>query len=378
MRVLVTAFPAIGHFHAFAPFALAARSAGHDVCVATAPDLVPWAITCGLPARPIGPLVRTMTAASDPAHPERLRTDVWPGAVIEDLLRLGQEWRPDVVVHEEGEYAAVLACAHLGIPCVTHSWATPARSPFERAEAVDRLTPLWRRHAAAAGLPEIEEVEPRTVGALYLDACPPPFQLGGLRGIDEVATVRGVAFDGPGTGRTPVWLIEMDRPAAYVTLGADPAYSSVEQLRLLSRAIAPLVGSVVVTTGPNEVEDLGVLPDNVRAATYLPQSKVLPYVDLVVSHGGAGGLLGSLMHARPHLVVPGRNQSQQDVASVTAGIGTGLRLAADQHDEASIQEAVSELLGDVRFELAASKIRSQIERLPSPEEAVEKALALAG
>jgi UDP:flavonoid glycosyltransferase YjiC (YdhE family) len=133
-----------------------------------------------------------------------------------------------------------------------------------------------------------------------------------------------------------------------------------------------------VTTGPNEVEDLGVLPDNVRAATYLPQSKLLPYVDLVVSHGGAGGLLGSLMHARPHLVVPGRNQSQQDVASVTAGIGTGLRLAADQHDEASIQEAVSELLGDVRFELAASKIRSQIERLPGPEEAVETALALAG
>lgn len=372
MRVLVTAFPAIGHFHAVAPFALAARAGGHEVCIATAPDLVPWAITCGLPARPIGPLVRSMTSASDPVHPERLRTDVWPAAVVADLVRLCEEWRPDVVVHEEGEYAAVLAGARLDLPCVTHSWATPARSPFERAEAVDRLTPLWRAHGG-----ERAGEEPRTVGQLYLDACPPPFQLGGLRGIESVTTVRGVPFDGPGGGRTPVWLIEMDRPAAYVTLGADPAYSSAELLRLLCRALAPIVGSVVVTTGPNDVDDLGELPANVHASTYLPQSKVLPYVDVVVSHGGAGGLLGSLLHARPHLVVPGRNQSQQDVASVTAGIGTGLRLAADEHDVGSIQEAVNELLGDVSFELAASKVRSQIERLPGPDEAVELALALA-
>ena len=368
MRVLVTAFPAIGHFHAVAPFALAVRAAGHEVCVATAPDLVPWAITCGLPARPIGPLVRTMTAAADPTHPERLRTDVWPAAVIEDLVRLCEDWEPRLVVHEEGEYAAPLACVRLGLPCVTHSFATPARSPFERAEAVDHLAPLWHRQLG-------EDREPRTTGAMYLDACPPPFQLGGLRGIEGVTGVRAVPYDGPG-GRTAPWLAGLDRPAAYVTLGADPAYSSAEMLRLLSRAISPLVESVVVTTGPNDVEALGALPANVRAATYIPQSKVLPHVDLVVSQGGAGGLLGSLMHAKPHLVVPGRSQSQQDVASVTAGIGTGLRLAADEHDEASVQEAVSELLGDVRFELAASKIRSQIERLPGPEQAVEAALSV--
>jgi UDP:flavonoid glycosyltransferase YjiC (YdhE family) len=371
VRVLVTAFPAIGHFHAVAPFARAARAAGHEVCVATAPDLVPWSITCGLPSRPIGPLVRTLTSSADPAHPDRLRTDIWPAAVMADLLRLCEEWQPGLVVHEEGEFAAVLACTRLGIPCVTHSWATPARSPFERAEAVDRLTPLWRAHFGADS-----DVEPRTTGQLYLDACPPPYQLGGLRGVAPITTVRGVPFDGPG-GRTPVWLTGLERPAAYITLGADPTYSSAELLRLLMLAVAEVAQSVVVTTGPNDTDALGDLPDNVRAATYLPQSKVMPNVDLVVSQGGSGGLLGSLMYARPHLVVPGRNQSQQDVASVTAGIGTGLRLAADQHDTQSIQEAANELLSDVRFELAASKIRAQIERLPGPEEAVEAAVAVA-
>src|SRR4051812_8146344 len=65
VRVLVTAFPAVGHFHSVAPFALAARAAGHEVCVATAPDLVPWSITCGLPTRPIGPMLHTLVRRSD-------------------------------------------------------------------------------------------------------------------------------------------------------------------------------------------------------------------------------------------------------------------------------------------------------------------------
>lgn len=364
MRVLVTSFPAVGHFHAVAPFALAARAAGHEVCVATAPDLVPWVITCGLPSRPIGPMLRTIVGRADRAHPERLLTDVWPGAVVGDLLRLAEEWRPAVIVHEEGEYAAVLAAARLGVPCVTHSFATPARSPFERAEAVSRLTPLWRDHGGPAA-----DEEPRTTGTHYLDACPPPYQLGGLRGIPSVHAVRGVPYDGPG-GRRPVWLAGLERPAAYVTLGADPTYSSAELLALLARAAATVARSVVVTTGPNDVAALGELPDNVRAATYIPQSHILPSVDVVVSQGGSGGLLGALWHALPHLVVPGRNPSQQDVASVTAGIGAGLRLRPDEHDQPTVAAALRELLSDVQFELAASRVRAQLERLPGPEDAV--------
>ncbi len=370
MRVLCTAFPAIGHLHPLLPLALAARSAGHEVCVATAPDLVPWTVTCGVPARPVGPLVRHLVAATDPRHPERLLTDTWPDAVTPDLSRLVQEWRPDVVVHEEGEYAGVLVATRLGVPCATHSWATPARSPFDRAEAVARLAPLWERTGAAAGR------EPRVTGDLYLDACPPPFQLG-LRGVDHVVPVRGVPFDGPPQAR-PAWLDRVERPTAYVTLGADPEFSRRELLRRLASAVAPLVATVVLTTGPHDPRSLGALPSNVRARSYLPQSLVLPSAALVVSQGGAGGLLGSLQHALPHLVVPAHEPRQQEVASVTAGIGTGLRLPADDVTPDAVAAAVTELLSDLRFELAASKVRAQVERLPGPEKALELVLALAG
>jgi UDP:flavonoid glycosyltransferase YjiC (YdhE family) len=366
----VTAFPAIGNFHAVAPFALALRRAGHEVCVATAPDLVPWSITCGLPTRAVGPMVRTLVrsaeAESNDPPADRMLTDVWPHAVIADLLRLGAEWRPDLIVHEEGEYAALLVGASLGVPCITHSWASPALPPPARAEAVTRLTPLWAQHAPDA--------TPTTTGQVYLDACPPPFQLVGLRDVPHVIRVRGVPFDGP-AHPAPGWLSDLPRPAVYVTLGADPAYSEPELLNLLARSSSVIASSVVVTTGPRDPASLGTLPPNVRALAYLPQSQVLPHVDVVVSHGGAGGMLGALMHALPHLVVPGRNQSQQDVAAVTAGIGIGLRLRSDQHDEAAIRAALVELISDVRFELAASKVRAQLETLPGPDEAVDLSLA---
>ncbi len=371
MRVLCTAFPAIGHLHPLLPLALAARAAGHEVCVATAPDLVPWTVTCGLPARPVGPLVRHLVGHSDPRHPARLLTDAWPDAVTADLTRLAEEWRPDVLVHEEGEYAGVLVASLLGIPCATQSWATPARSPFERAEAVSRLTPLWERTGGAATR------EPRVTGDLYLDACPAPYQLGGLRGVENAVPVRPLAFDGPPQAM-PAWLARVERPAAYVTLGADPAFSRRELLRRLATAVAPLVASVVLTTGPHDPRSLGELPGNVRARSYLPQSLVLPNVALVVSHGGAGGLVGSLTHALPHLVVPAHDPRQQDVASVTAGIGTGLRLPADEVTPDAVAAAVTELLTDLQFELAASKVRAQLEGLPGPEQVLDLVLALAG
>src|SRR4051812_22785487 len=103
MRILVTSFPAFGHFHPVAPLALALRAAGHDVRLATGPNLVDWAARCGLAATPMGlPLdVAEATAARDfagPAATGHLFTDVWVGSALPDLLELAEQWPPELVV----------------------------------------------------------------------------------------------------------------------------------------------------------------------------------------------------------------------------------------------------------------------------------------
>jgi UDP:flavonoid glycosyltransferase YjiC (YdhE family) len=366
MKLLFTSFPAYGHFHPLVPLGLAARDAGHDVLVATGPDLVRWAESCGLEAFSVGLDHRDASRVAQSRYPgdswtAHMFTDVWVPSALPDLLALSAAWQPDIVVHEEMEYAAVLLTAILGIRCVTHSWHAPVRPAAGRHRMQQLLMPVWAEHFPGQTA--------RTAGEMYLDACPAPLQSDEIAEIEGVVPVRPVPFDGP-TADSPVWLADLPRPAAYVTLGTVPTFSTAERLRHIIDAIAPLVAAVVVTTGPNPVEALGDLPPNVRATSYLPQSLLLDRVDLVVSQGGAGGTLGALLHGLPHLVLPQGGQSQLSLARSIQQAGAGLGLDVAAQDKASIRDATKALLQDPVYKAAAIRIGRQLQGLPSPAEVV--------
>ena len=100
----------------------------------------------------------------------RMWAQVMAPSTLEDLLVCMEGWPPDVVLHEEGEYAAPVAAAEAGIPWVTHGWGSPLRSASELAEIEDLASALWescgRDVPAAAGLYAYALVNP----------CPPMLQ----------------------------------------------------------------------------------------------------------------------------------------------------------------------------------------------------------
>lgn len=101
----------------------------------------------------------------------------------------------------------------------------------------------------------------------------------------------------------------------------------------------------------------------VHVVQYVPQSQVLPHVDAVVSHGGAGTTAGAL-HGTPLLVVPGVAPSQQACAQRVASAGVGLWLDwADATPEA-LRRAVADLVARDDLRTAASAARSDLEALP--------------
>lgn len=288
-------------------------------------------------------------------------TDVWVRSALPDLLALSISWRPELVVHEELEYAGVLLAAILGVPCVTHSWHEPVWPSEGRRIARQLLTPVW-----AENLPERPV---RTSGEMYLDACPAPLQSDEIAEIEGVFPVRPVPFDGPPLD-SPAWLDDLPRPAVYVTLGTVPVFSTPERLRLIVDAVAPTFGAVVVTTGPNSVESLGDIAPNVRATPYLPQSLVLDRVDLVISQGGAGGTLGALLCGLPHLLLPLGRQSQLRLARSIQQTGAGLSLDPGEQDQASIRAASTALLQNPAYKAAATRLGRELHSRPSPAEVV--------
>lgn len=368
MRLLVTSVPGLGHLHPVLPLALAAARAGHDVRVATGAERVEWVRRCGLAAQPAGlslGALRERVAArglTGPELPRQMFTSIAVPPLVDDLLPLVDTWRPDLLLHEEGEYAAPLVAALRGLPCVTHSWSAPARSGEGRALLDGPLREVWQQYGLTGPA--------RQVGALYLDACPPLLQLPDLTPVDaRVVAVHPSGFDGP-PQTAPDWLAALPRPAVYVTLGTEPAFSRPELLQQLVDAVAAVAPGVVVTTGPHPSEAVVAPHAGVHVAQYLPQSLVIPAVDAVVAHGGAGTTVGALLHGRPQLVVPGLAPSQQGSAARVAAAGVGLRRAWADATPTHLRAAVKELLERADLRRAAEGVRDALAALPGPDQVV--------
>jgi UDP:flavonoid glycosyltransferase YjiC (YdhE family) len=155
------------------------------------------------------------------------------------------------------------------------------------------------------------------------------------------------------------------------------AFSRPDVLRSAVEAVEPLVAAVVVTTGPNAPESLEIQSPRVHVVDYLPQSQILPIVDLVVSHGGAGTTLGAVAHGLPHLVMPGAAQSQQRNAQRTQDLGLGLAVARDA-DIGQLRTAAQRLLSDPSYRAAGAASRSGLDQMPSVQDSVRLLEQIAG
>lgn len=249
-------------------------------------------------------------AAAGHDFPVELFTTASVPSLIADLLALAADWQPDLVLHEEGEYAAPLLARLLGVPCVTQSWSSRARTGADREPLDAALQGIWEAHG---------QVGPaQQCGDLYLDACRPLFQAPEVGEVcSRVVRVRPAAFDGPAQ-QAPAWLAALPRPAVHVTLGTVPMFCRPELLQRLVDAAAAVAPGVVVATGPHAPDVVDAPHDGVHVVQYLQQSLLMPHADAVVGHGGAGTTLAALLHDLPQLVVPGIARSQQHSASAVA------------------------------------------------------------
>ncbi len=142
LRILFTSYPAIGHFHPLAPLGLAARDAGHDVRVVIGPNLTEWVDRCGLHAHPVGvSAAEAFTAAQERFPAEgwaaHMFTQVWVGAALPDLRQLAETWPPDLVIHEEMDFAGLLLGRARAVADPNRD-SDPTRGTIRRRSRADR------------------------------------------------------------------------------------------------------------------------------------------------------------------------------------------------------------------------------------------------
>jgi UDP:flavonoid glycosyltransferase YjiC (YdhE family) len=369
VRVLFSCTSGEGHLNPLLPLAHALQVQSHEVAFAMADSYAARLQRLGFRwfAAGIGPEElnrRTWSVVgespSPPSDPEIFVARFAAGDAPDRAAGLRgviAEWRPDRVVFEPCDLAAPVAAAAAGVPAVLHSFgrALP-RGHYDAAAPV--VAPLWR----SAGLPL-----PPACGVYdgaYVDICPQ--RLRGETLPDGTYVLQLRPTQPPTPEEPPEWLQSLpNRPTVYITLGT--LFNDIERFRVLLEAMDALDCNVVATIGrDNDPAELGPSRPGVVIEQYIPQSLLLPQVDVMVGHGGSGSMLAGLAHGIPQLLLPA-GADQHFNAHACQLAGAARVLTGDQLQAAAARDAVRALLVDQTYRANARAIADEIARMPDPD-----------
>jgi UDP:flavonoid glycosyltransferase YjiC (YdhE family) len=373
--VLVTSTSGLGHVNPLIPLAQAFARRGDEVLWATASDAHPTIAAAGLRTVPAGlsqqarmaeyfgryPEARDLAPQDLPAHLfPRSFGEIAVPAMLDRLQLITDDWAPDVILHELGEFAAPIVANAAGIPHVAQGFGARVRS--ERLEAVgERVEPYWR----GLGL------EPRArAGAyddLYVDIYPTCLEPGYEVAIAHEQPMRPTTIEEAAEGEDVEWLAcERDRPLVYVTFGTVFNAPSTS-FRAAVTAAADFDGRALVTVGPGgDTSVFGPLPDHVRVTQYVPQHAVLAHASHVISHAGSGTFLATLSRGLPQVCLP---QAADQFGNAVAGdrSGAAIQIAPQDATPETVATALDALVTDPGFTAAAQHVASEIAAMPDAD-----------
>jgi UDP:flavonoid glycosyltransferase YjiC (YdhE family) len=132
----------------------------------------------------------------------------------------------------------------------------------------------------------------------------------------------------------------------------------------MRKLVAELAGGpyrAIVSKGPQH--DQFELAENMVGAEFLPQTSILPQVDLVITHGGNNTVTESLYFGKPMVVLP-LFWDQYDNAQRMHETGLGVRLDAYAHSAAPLRSTIDRLLEDRRLARRLAGISTRLRARP--------------
>ena len=296
----------------------------------------------------------------------QLFTNRYPRAALPALRETIQRWKPNLIIRESMEFAAVIAAAEANIPIVR---VAVTNAEFEARVLRGALGPVdvLRQEAglhpdlgaALLAAPAFTSFPPSLDGDAGTDISEAPFR------------VRTETVHLDSHSMVPAWAQHDERPLLFITFGTLAAVSPKSQnlYRAALDAAAALSARVLLSTGVEMDHGLlGAIPENVTVVSWVPQREIFPRAAALLCHGGAGTLLAALTHGLPMVVTP-LGADQPDNARLVEATGAGIALL--DPDASSLRKAVEQALHDANMRAASVKIAREIATLPSMTEAIQ-------
>ena len=184
-------------------------------------------------------------------------------------------------------------------------------------------------------------------------------------------------FKRSGSGETfelPEKLRNRSGKLVYLSMGSFGS-GDVDLMKRLVSLLSKSKHRFIVSKGP--FGDQYSLPDNMWGQNYLPQIKILPIIDLIITHGGNNTLTETLYYGKRILVMP-LFFDQYDNAQRILEKQLGLCLDPFQCSEEELNEAIDKTLSDESLERKMISISKRIQteqnilKLPKLIESIAK------
>jgi UDP:flavonoid glycosyltransferase YjiC (YdhE family) len=255
--------------------------------------------------------------------------------------------------------AAAIPPAYSGLPLDDTTEWEAFREEYDRThrptwEAFDD----WCRENGTDPLPELEFTHTSRALNLYVypqvadytERRPLPRDL--WQRLDSSVRATDAAFEVP-----PALA---DAPAGssliYLSLGSLGS-ADVDLMRRLVSVLAETPHRYIVSKGPQHAEY--ELASNMWGAEFLPQTSIIPLVDLVITHGGNNTTTEAFHFGKPMVVLP-LFWDQYDNAQRVDETGFGVRLPTYAFAPDDLRAAIDELLGDVELRTRMAGIGAEI------------------
>lgn len=171
----------------------------------------------------------------------------------------------------------------------------------------------------------------------------------------------------------PFTLAEAGRRTIYLSLGSLGS-ADTELMGRLIDVLGRTDYQVIVSMGPQHQELR--LTGNMVGAEFLPQTSVLPLVDLVITHGGNNTVTESIHFGKPMIVLP-LFWDQPDNAQRVQETGFGVRLDPYRFRDHELLDWIDRLVGDQRLAGRLATISRRLQTAPGTVRAAELIEALA-
>jgi UDP:flavonoid glycosyltransferase YjiC (YdhE family) len=369
MKVLAVATPGAGHVNPLMPLIEALLAQGDEVTVAAGEDPGGAVARAGAVFARAGRGemdwfadlgVRVLHGLpGDGLAPERINhyfvprlfAEVAVPDMIDEVVAIGRELEPDLVLFETYALAGPLTAEVLGVPGV-HHLISPMLPHDVLALADDAVSPIWR--SFDSGTPGY--------GGLYrgitIEITPPTLEGQTIPGGESLA-MRPAPL--PASRPAP-----SDPPCVYLTLGT--LFGNTEVFRTVLAGLAGEGVEVVVTVGADgDPAALEPVPPNATVERYIRQSELLPRCSAIVHHGGSGTMYGSLAHGVPQVVLP-QGADNFVNGGLLARCGAGVMIGPADVTPEAVHDAVIQVLEQPSYRDTGRSLAAELAALPEPAE----------